>query len=290
MRVRSSNESLNAIRRGIAFLERSRQMDGWWRDFHTLAGPSDEWVTAYVAYALADLPRGRDFSIAAWRLLVPRSRSGGFGYAAHVPPDCDTTAWVCRLAERLGTTDTSVYRHAVRFLRSAITADGGIPTYGKERPIRKFTGLDRAVSFEGWTSAHPCVTANVACVAGLRREFRSYLNNVRNPSGTWEGYWWPSPSFPTMLACEALGEQCVDWRVDHRSAFDLACALTVGVPVREELLHQQLPDGSWPSSAHLRVPAPFVRNSQAGPARRTADHNRIFTTATAIRALHVASR
>lgn len=59
----------HALERGTAYLLRQRHGDGWWRDFDTLAGSSDEWVTVYVGCALSLHPdaSAREAAHGAWR-------------------------------------------------------------------------------------------------------------------------------------------------------------------------------------------------------------------------------
>ena len=70
------------------FLLDARDERGWWRDFDTLAGASDEWVTAFVGTALAVAGDDRSMRAAwqAWRLLSRRRWwSAGWGYNALGP-------------------------------------------------------------------------------------------------------------------------------------------------------------------------------------------------------------
>ncbi len=280
-----------AIERGLVYLLCARDSEGFWQDFWTQGGVSDEWVTAYVAWCLTDVPNGGEAAAEAWPRLLSRRRASGWGYHSGVPADCDSTAWVCRLIERLGATSDATYQEAMLFLSAAARANGGVPTYATDRDIRRFTGLSGGWSFEGWTSPHVCVSANVAALRGVpRREtIRQFVRQSRQAWGAWEGYWWTQPAYPTMLACEALGvdELARSWaKADlDESAFGLACRLRMGAPVRSQLLALQLRDGSWPSSARLRVPPPSTTNPLEGPAALSVDHNRTYTTATAIRAL-----
>ena len=112
-----------AIERGVDYLLDKRTQGGWWRDFFGTpdVGFSDEWVTAYVAHALART--GLDRATCAARqglvllLTVPR-RAGvaGWGYHVLLPPDGDATTWVLRLALSLGATETVRIRDGRRLL------------------------------------------------------------------------------------------------------------------------------------------------------------------------------
>lgn len=285
----SNDMRSGAVARALDFLLRARQPDGWWRDFETLAGPSDEWVTGYVAYSIAGIPNGSSAARKAYALLKARCRDG-FGYNADVPPDCDSTAWFCRLAEKLDETGSPEYTTALRFLRSSIRSNGGLPTYPSSGPIRQFTKLPANVSFQGWNSTHTCVTAAATALMGMRdrSELRTFLRSVRTPEGDWRGYWWTSRAYPTMLAAGALGADARRWaECSHEnSAFGLACRLSLGASVLARLLGLQQKDGSWPPSAELRIPGPGVLHPDRSHCRTSLDKGRLYTTATAIRALH----
>jgi hypothetical protein len=82
-----------AIARGASFLEASRGEDGLWRDFKTLAGPSSEWVSAFVACALTQAAPGFSLSSILLRLAERQRANGGWGYNRSVPTDCVSTAW-----------------------------------------------------------------------------------------------------------------------------------------------------------------------------------------------------
>lgn len=281
-----------SIKRGIEFLLSRRSRDGWWLDFETLAGESDEWVTAYTGYCLAQVHGGESAAALALDRLLTRRRAAGWGYNSRVPADCDTTAWVCRLIELLGWTVLEDYVQAIDFLQTAIRPNGGVPTYPAEVEIRQFTRVLSEISFEGWTMAHPCVTANVASLRGLDQRDRllSYLKSVRDPQNAWAGYWWTERAYPTMLAAEAIGidEQSRHWAIhsEENSSFALACRARLGADVLDRLVELQQEDGGWPASAELRIPPPFVTDIARSKARTSLDHNRIYTTATAVLALY----
>jgi len=287
----AAKSNRHAVARALSFLLSARDSDGWWRDFQTLAGPSDEWVTAYTAWSISGIPGGEIAAREALDLLKWRWRDG-FGYAAHVPVDCDSTTWFCRLAEKLNDTAGKEYRGSLDFLRSSVRSNGGVPTYPSAGPIREFTRLPQSAGFQGWNSTHTCVTAAAASLRGLKQlpQLRSFLQRVRMLDGGWSGYWWVSRAYPTLLAAEALGVGMSPWaeRCSDLSSFGLACRLAMGAPVEAQVMSLQRANGSWQGSAQLRIPEPQVTRPAHGRCRITVDQNHIYTTATAIRALHEA--
>jgi len=193
----------------VSYLLDQQGPDSLWADFDTLAGESDEWVTAYVAASLAsvDDPAATDASRAAWRRLVRhRFWRAGWGYTRGVPCDADSTAWALRLADRVEPAARLSRWRASRYLRKHQRDDGGIATYRLSRPIRRFTGLSRDVSFDGWCHSHPSVTA--ATLHYLDEPQRDaaiqYLRETQADAGCWPSYWWTDPAYTTALAATAL--------------------------------------------------------------------------------------
>lgn len=275
-----------SLEAGIHFLLKRRSTAGWWTDFRTPAGESDEWVTAYVAWSLSGCRSVTATVRDAAGLLLYRDREPGWAYNRIVPADCDSTAWVVRLARSLGMGRRKPIAGAIAWLHS-MKKRNGWAAFPTARPIRRFTGVDHR-SFDGWTSSHVCVTANVLG-AVTDRGSTTVLRKRRNADGSWNGYWWTGPAFPTMLACCALGvdRQAHDWaarREGGSEPFALACRARISDAAVGDLLEAQQPDGSWPSSARLRIPSPD--DVSPGPGRESLDQNRVFTTATAVRSLH----
>ena len=136
----------------------ARNQGGLWRDFFDRARPahteqrvtgyaSDEWVTAYVAWALAStgLPRARAAAEEALSLLLSRrDNEAGWGYHALLPPDADTTTWVLRLAGALGRPDDDRLMAGRRFVQGLVGPTGGVSTYerGAARPLADFLRME----------------------------------------------------------------------------------------------------------------------------------------------------
>ena len=62
------------IAKAVVYLVESQTPSGWWQDFDTLAGPSNEWVTAYIAWVLARVQtaQARTAVAKAWNALMRR--------------------------------------------------------------------------------------------------------------------------------------------------------------------------------------------------------------------------
>ncbi len=328
------------INKTLEFLINERTKSGWWRDFNTLAGYSDEWVTAYVGVALASsqLPIAQNAGRRAWKLLKRRRLwSRGWGYNKRVPKDTDSTTWALHLAERTGNEGSVRARRAYRFLHRSINSEGGLPTYPGNSPIRIFTKLKRNFSFEGWCSTHPSVSAAAANLDHLknRDHLMHYLRAIGNEDGSWPAYWWCDNEYATHLAIRALARypdvedvqkinKATGWVLrrmdteehiateDHPEGSPFASALALQIllesPQRLDdkirsrsgsilswLLKNQIEDGSWSSSARLRIPPPNERHPERrknwsrttlGGGSIRMDQNRLFTTATVLNALN----
>lgn len=324
--TRQRDRWAQALARGVEFLLRARDRQGWWRDFRLAPGPSDEWATAYVAALLAGSGQAaaRPAVARAWTLLAGCHTSiGGWGYNALTPCDADSTAWALRVAAAAGAGGSPRARAGHAFLGAHARGDGGIATYADEAPVRAFTGLPRSTALTGWTSSHACVTAAVAALPPYRERLRPFLRARQHADGAWRAYWWGDHGYATALAADALAHdpgpgdtervaRAVAWARDRAARalppFDLAwCiwllarAAPAGDPAvtagADRLAGQQRADGSWAPSARLRVPQPGDRDPERAvawePGGRTegavvVDRAGVFTTATAVHALAAA--
>jgi hypothetical protein len=289
-----------AIERAINFLLAARTQSGWWLDYDGFTeGPSDEWVTAYVAHALCDVDHAaaRAGAQRAWQLLAQRRRAG-WGWNFVQPADADSTAWALRLAARLGALDEVPARTGLTFLRSHAQPDGGVSTY---LPHMHHAWMGEDGVNPDWFQSHGCVTAAAAGLLHLGPGPFDYLRAVQRVDGAWTGYWWRKATYATAHAAEALAAAAApdavaraaawaDAWIDDGSPFDLALALKTimlnpgGSRSRftdgtERLLQAQWADGSWSGSAALGIPN---RHGVTVPA---LDHRRTFTTATVLRTL-----
>ncbi len=291
-----------------------------WRDFDLYAGESDEWVTAYAGYVLAGIPdeRARQCAGRAWAWLERRAhgRAPGFRFNDRASPDADSTAWACRLARCLDSGSREL-TSALDFLASCRQPDGGISTYPSRRAVRGALRVPADMSVEGWASSHVCVTAAAADIAEFCGDrTRAFLRDEQMPSGEWRAYWWCDPEYATAFAIEALAGSSAEadrravelaaWYLrtgdSGNSGFTLALRMiglhAAGCEPPEDLANRlielQEADGAWPSAARLRIPAPYERDpdvrwnwdeNHKGIGGIRLDRNRIFTTATAVRAL-----
>ena len=280
----------DAVTRAVNFLLGARDRDGWWRDFDTLAGSSDEWVSAYVACALArsSLASGARAAEDMWsRIMRRRWWSPGWGFNRKVPPDSDTTLWVITLGQILGRANSLRTRRAIHWLEQQIQSNGGVATYGAALPIRIYTRLSPEVSFEGWCSSHVCVSALAASTdIPARRRILEYVREHQQDDGSWPSYWWCDSEYSTALAVTALYrsrdsgdatriERAVTWAIERQSsavqdspfasAYRLQILSAPGFHAEgaargciTTLLELQNSDGSWPASSRLRIPPPGV--------------------------------
>jgi hypothetical protein len=318
--VASDRSVARTLSGAIEFLVSEQEHTGRWSDFLLPAGPSDEWVTAFVGAclleALAEKTRGA--ARRAWAaLLRRRPDERGWGYNRLTPADADSTAWALRLATGLSITEDRRVAAARAFLAGHVSAGGGITTYAERDPIRRYTRLPDEASFAGWQAPHSCVTAAAAPLVGAAAT--DYLSRQQGESGNWQGYWWWDDEYTTALAAEVLPAHCAtaqEWALTRPgpsgavhgaegepSAWATAWCLrllgrgtTSGAEeararVVRWLMHAQLADGSWAASARLRVPMPGQLDAAGQERTMTAlDQNRVFTTAAVVAALATSTR
>jgi len=266
--------------------------DGLWRDFLTPAGEASSWPSGFIGAAL---PRTAATAAvlrrAANALVAAQNPDGGWGYNEEVPTDADSTVWVSSFLQRLGTFPDACRRAADRL--GEHRRGGGVATYARAEPIRRYMGLGRLVPFWGWCMPHTEVTA----VAGRTwaRDGRTewactawqFVKSQQRSDGSWASYWWTSPHYATVRAAElaavfgdhaAMGRardwvlrsqsRAGSWGTPERpeSAFATALSLSLllaaddhGAHTRRglrRLLELQNSDGSWPSHALMRIPLP----------------------------------
>lgn len=294
-----------AAARAAQFLLAERQQDDFWRDFQLVNGASDEWVTAFLGYALATsgvpLPAGLAAQTVG-ALLARQRREGGWGYNRISPPDSDSTAWALKFLGAVAYSGPEV-ESAKAFLLSHLRAEGGLSTYAAATSLRFGGG---APDDAGWRSGHLCVAANAAGLIG--EPLVGHLLSSQGPDGAWPAYWWRDDAFATALAIESLAaietasesrSRAVAWArrraASASTAFDRAWLVRIlstgGAVERAQartmalaLAAEQRPDGGWDSSAEMLFPDPAeVRRHEDAPIVR--DERRLFTAASALLAL-----
>jgi squalene cyclase len=196
----------------------ARNQGGLWRDFYDRGRPrdverrvagyaSDEWVSAYIATALAAARRAdaRDAARHSLQRLLARRDAvrTGWGYHALLPPDADTTAWVLRLAAALDAGDGDRLAQARSFIASLTDPNGAVHTYPEDAADQLAEFLRMDGSYAGWCAAHTCVTAAVAVLQPDGTSAR-HLLDVQNADGSWSGHWWDDDEYATARAIEAL--------------------------------------------------------------------------------------
>ena len=227
-------------------------------------------------------------------LVATQHHDGGWGYHAGVPTDADSTACVLLAIAALRRRDAIAEQAAVCLSRHQDPESGGVPTYLKPGPIRRFMRVSGNMRLRGWCSPHLEVTAAAGrAFAAVGKGFRShaaaawsYVRARQRKNGCWHSYWWAAPHYPTLQAAElarAVGDRnalrrAAIWALHEQrddggwgtptSAFEtalslalLVCAGERGPATRravERLTALQNVDGGWPSHAEMRIPPPDV--------------------------------
>ncbi len=289
-----------ALARAAGYLVSIQEPDGCWRDYHDRpVGPSDQWVTAYVALALSELPPsvhcGAPDAGADW-LLRNHCWAEGWGYNAHTGVDADSTAHAVLL---LAARDRRIPASCAVWLGERWHRDGGFATYPRA---------------DAWGIGHPCVTPVVweALVAAGHHEFderaKVYLQRTMRSDGRWNAYWWRGTAYATSAALRALARRngvvpvrssapAADGAHGAHSAFEVACeiatmcfraqAIDADHELLRSLLWRQRADGSWPGADNLRLTAPECHAPwEHACGSRYVDWCGTITTATCVRALN----
>jgi squalene cyclase len=334
LRGRRTNGVASSISQATEFLLASRTRAGWWRDFSgtgreahedwsRVFGWTDEWLSAFVATALAGTgdARARQAAQQTWMLLAERRLpSGGWGHNRMAPVDGDSTAFGLRLARVIGAVESAAARAARLILERHRLPDGGIASYLEADCPRLPTESLRPPdgSYAGWCrTSHACVTANTASLGDARA--LEFLRRAQREDGSWASYWWDEDGYATALAAEALA---ATGRADDRARigraacwaatrigpdggvadapFATARALGVlhlaadGTALRQQrersvrwLIDRQDADGGWPASAWSLAPRPDVTDRKTSPVPPIGclDEARTFTTAAVLAAL-----
>ena len=269
------------------FLLRHQQTDGSWSDWALPPGPSDCWTTAYVGRQLAAASEplragsARPRAAAAGWLTTREFSEGGWGYNDRVGADGDSTAHALLFlaAERL-----RVPSSAYELLLALQLGDGGFATYPSDGGLGSWGASHPDVSAVA-AQAMLCVSRGAGGAAptfvrareAARATERAlgYIERRRKADGTWDSFWWCSPLYATAAALSLVRSagrvlsvaptRTALARMDAGNAFERAllldCHLQIGVgtderrvrELAEELVSEQLPDGSWPSAPILRL-------------------------------------
>lgn len=191
-----------------------QSIKGYWRDFLAPAESTD-WTTVLVGTALADSETAERYVLrkASNRLRKDQRPDGGWGYRFQVVSDADTTALSLHFLARAGYVPRRLDA-ALRFLLShQDEKTGGFRTYYPPTEIQKFMEWDGNVSFDGWSSSHVCVTANVVqslLKAGFSPSHETlqkavgFLESNQSPEGYWESYWWNGRAYSTFSCMRAM--------------------------------------------------------------------------------------
>lgn len=207
----SVDQSTFAIQEGVEYLI-SKLENGHWSGLRTLAGKSDIWVTGFILTHILDFI-GNDQVVDEIQsyLIAARKPSGGWSYNEEVPSDADSTSW-CLMALEEADDFTSYERErTMAFLWSHLT-EGGISTYRRDSGILEYLKIDPVFSIEGWTSAHPDVTAATLLADDPKEKDQerhrelTRLVSMQRGSGFFDAHWWRGPHYTTSLLLRTLNK------------------------------------------------------------------------------------
>lgn len=235
-----------AINHGIPYILQKRETNGLWHDFKTLAGSSNEWVSAYVLNGLAQVSHYQsELGNTHKTLLMHQRKNGGWGYNEFVPSDADSTAWTLLSFHALPFWRPSAILKGLQYLELHIDkASGAFTTYSERDQIDHYINATPE-AVKGWTAPHACVTAlALQCMIAyhqpdkikLIRKACRYLLAQQSESGLWESYWWQGNAYCSFQSLKALLQVKAISNRAAKKAYD-------------QILDLQHPEGYWTSGS-----------------------------------------
>jgi hypothetical protein len=298
-----------SLNRAVLYLAKAQHAAGSWTDFWLPVGTSDAWVTAYTGLALQEASvcplvgnRARaehSATVAADWLLEKGFAGRGWGYNRAVPRDADSTAHAVSLLARL---KRRVPDEAIAFLYEHYTSGAGFSTYSFQDISHRWTRPCNDVTA---ASLRALYDSGSIGIDGLRKAWLDTLGGAQDQDGLWQGYWWLTPNYTTGLAMELWNiagrpplKMALNGQLSDSCAFDIAwaiiCRIQMGDPENvhelvERLSRMQNEDGGWPAAPILKVPPSYDDPGIKKQDIIALDARRIFTTASALRALVLAT-
>jgi squalene cyclase len=251
-----SSKVAASFEKAFRFLADSRNADGLWSDFLTLAGESVFWVSGYIGCSLVqnceEHIKGNWLNEVGAKILEHQNVEGGWGYGYDVPSDGDSTSWCLLLLSKLGVKSEKEQGRALSFLlKHQSPIDGGFKTYADPRSVGRYMMLDENVPFDGWASSQMCVTAVAvqALIAnGSTRgvtEALKFIRKGQTTQGFWNPYWWSGQLYATVNCMKALN---TEGNKDDLDVLRLA---------QKWITDTQLPNGSWSDDPTQTIGWPF---------------------------------
>lgn len=317
---------------GIHYLESNQLSDGSWNDIFNDAGISDVWVTSYVTYAMENVMPSTQINIA--RNFTEKSKvpNGLWGYNKTWIDDADSSSFALLSLN----VSENIEDHITKWLTFQ-NEDGGFSTYNDKDILLSSLNSPHIQNVEGWLQSHFCVSAVAYLVfaelkISSKNEFtrlRSYVLKTLKSSESNLSYWWSNDIYAIyylILGADKLNDTEIldlsEKRLEHLigrdfefNYFDKGLLLSSlcltdryfkkhsdkAKKVADQILSNQLADGSWEESYVLKMPHPSILNASSdyieckkgdrGTNIITKDYNRIFTTASCLKALkHYESR
>ena len=173
-----------AIARGGRFLLRQQRADGSLRGFLLYPGASTTWLTAHVAFVLADVPELEPLCRRAARFLqCVGPDDGGWGYNRRVAVDCDSSAQALLV---LLAFSLPFEPFLIRNLAAAQLPAGGFPTYPIASAAKDVLPVSRVTvggtigrRMKACRGLRPCSSSRMASAASSPRSRMSRCGLVR---------------------------------------------------------------------------------------------------------------
>ncbi|MBB3733788.1 prenyltransferase/squalene oxidase repeat-containing protein [Nonomuraea dietziae] len=202
------------ITTGLKYLAKEQRPDGLWLDLdldkslepHRPAiarGRSTQFVTAFVAEALLDVPEAQSLVAAAATALDQHGRAGqGWGWNEESPADAETTALAIRVLTCAG---YSISEQCESVLRRHQRADGGFDAYLPA--LGTSNALDNADVTAAAVLALQSLAAAGGCDAQGGADAALHQLARTQQRGAWRSGSWASPLVATARAVQAFARQ-----------------------------------------------------------------------------------
>jgi hypothetical protein len=300
--AQKSNEFLEkqtiseAIKIGIAFLDKNRNEDNTWSDFMTSMGMGKAWITNYVAFQLAEIDADMPV-LSSIRTEILDKTQKYISYNADIIQDGDSTNFLIGFLQEMNVVSPELENSWYKFMDSE---SGGWKTYLDGTKLRELLELENDISVDGWLSPKICVSAVSAYMLSKKRDTSEFDKTckylLKNKAAShWDSYWWSSPIYATAFSLMALSKReeyysdCIetaDWLANLQekegfwqspvgqdsSPFYTALALKalfvydkgrfknqIEKGISWLLSHQTL-DGSWQTNRILQIPATNIED------------------------------
>ena len=317
------------IKDGTNYLLQSQLENGSWNDLFNDAGISDVWTTSFITYLLSEPSLEYIENKAKTYIVKNKSLDGLWGYNNVWVADADSSSFALL---SLKNNHTITHNYISKWLKFQ-NKDGGFTTYNNKNTLLSSLNSPYIKNVDGWLQSHFCVSA-VAFLVFIEldiisknefKKLRDYLVKRLKSNNKILSYWWSEDIYAIYFIllgaiktkdkqivslCENRIEELIDKENELNYFFKGFLLKTLSLTdnltdtyskeikkIVEQILSNQLSDGSWLEGYSLKIPHPSIldandenivwENNNRGTNIIVKDYNRLFTTAACLTALKI---